>query len=138
MLTTTLLHPDILMALASNGHGARILIADGNFPVCTKTPVECKKVFLNLSAGMLKVTDVVNVLRDAVAIEAALGMMPPDGLLQPVHQAFREILGSDIPMRFVERFNFYDEACSVDTCLAIVTGDTRRFANILLTLGSVR
>jgi len=35
MLTTGLIHPGILRALAGAGHGARILIADANYPHST-------------------------------------------------------------------------------------------------------
>ena len=35
MLKTNLLHPEILSALGSNGHGSMLLIADGNFPFST-------------------------------------------------------------------------------------------------------
>ena len=35
MLKTTLLHPEILNALAGAGHGAQVLIADGNYPAST-------------------------------------------------------------------------------------------------------
>jgi RbsD / FucU transport protein family. len=32
MLKTRLLHPEILAALGEAGHGAQVLIADGNYP----------------------------------------------------------------------------------------------------------
>jgi L-fucose mutarotase len=32
VLTTRLLHPQILAALGEAGHGATVLIADGNYP----------------------------------------------------------------------------------------------------------
>lgn len=35
MLKIKLLHPDILVAPGSIGHGAKVLIADGNFPFST-------------------------------------------------------------------------------------------------------
>ena len=35
MLKQTLIHPDILEALAAAGHGSKILITDGNFPAST-------------------------------------------------------------------------------------------------------
>jgi L-fucose mutarotase len=35
MLKTKLLHPEILSVLGSNGHSAKILIADSNFPFST-------------------------------------------------------------------------------------------------------
>jgi len=35
MLKTRLLHPEILQALGSSGHGGQVLIADGNYPFST-------------------------------------------------------------------------------------------------------
>ena len=58
MLKINLLHPEILSVLGSNGHGARILIADGNYPFSTGVPPTARKVFLNLAPGMLSVVDV--------------------------------------------------------------------------------
>jgi L-fucose mutarotase len=138
MLKLKLLHPDILMALGSNGHGAKILIADGNFPFSTGTPQHCRKVFLNFSPGLLTVTDVLKVLVHYVPVERALVMVPPDNIEQPIHKEFKEILGSDIILKGEKRFEFYLESKSEDTCLAIATGETRRFANILLVIGSIK
>lgn len=138
MLKIELLHPDILMALGSNGHGSKILIADGNFPISTCGHPLCKKVFLNLSPGLLKVTDVLKVLKNYMVIETGVMMIPPDEVEQPVHAEFRQILGGDIQWVQKKRFEFYQEVKSEDTCLMIATGETRRFANIVLVMGSVR
>jgi L-fucose mutarotase len=138
MLKYQLLHPEILHALAANGHGARILIADGNFPVSTQPPAACKKVFLNLAPGLLSVTDVLKALLTAIPVESAIIMTPPDAASQPVHAEFKEIIGENISIQPLTRFDFYNAAGSPDVCLAIATGETRRFANILLTIGVVK
>jgi L-fucose mutarotase len=136
MLKINLLHPDILLALAGNGHGARVLIADANFPFATCTPATCKKVFLNLSPGVLTVTQVLKVIQDHIPIEKAIIMSPPDESPQPIHAEFREILGEGLIFKPEKRPGFYRETKSEDTCLLIATGDTRRFANILIVIGS--
>jgi len=136
MLKTNLLQPDILMALASNGHGARILIADANFPFTTCTPATCRKVFLNLSPGILTVTQVLKIIQDHIPVETAIIMIPPDESQQPIHGEFREILGDGIIFKGEKRAGFYHETKSEETCLLIATGDTRRFANILIVMGS--
>jgi L-fucose mutarotase len=138
MLKIKLLHPDILSALGSNGHGARILIADGNFPITTCSPLNCKKVFLNLSPGLLSVTDVLKVIVDYIPVESAIVMVPPDGSEQSIHVEFKDILNSDITLKAEKRSDFYREVRSEDTCLAIATGETRRFANILIVIGSIK
>ena len=38
MLKYRLLHPELLRALGEAGHGARVLIADGNYPLATRSP----------------------------------------------------------------------------------------------------
>lgn len=138
MLKTNLLHPEILSALGSNGHGSRILIADGNYPFTTGVPGKAQKVFLNLSPGMFSVTDVLKVIKDAIPIESYLIMLPPDETPQAIHDEFSDILGDSTPVTKVKRFDFYKEARSPDTCLVIATGEIRRFANILITIGVVK
>jgi L-fucose mutarotase len=44
----------------------------------------------------------------------------------------------DIPLTKYERFEFYEEASGPDTCLQIVTGEQRIYANLLLTVGVVK
>lgn len=36
MVSTRCIHPGILSALAHGGHGDKILLADGNFPLATR------------------------------------------------------------------------------------------------------
>jgi L-fucose mutarotase len=138
MLKTNLLHPEILSALGSNGHGSRLLIADGNYPFTTGVPEKALKVFLNLSPGMFSVTDVLKVIHSAVPIESYLVMLPPDETPQAIHDEFLSILGEETPVKKVKRFEFYNEARSADTFLVIATGEIRRFANILITIGVVK
>jgi L-fucose mutarotase len=138
MLKTKLLHPEILAALASNGHGARVLIADSNFPFSTCPPSNAKKVFLNFAPGLLVVTDVLSVLNEFIPIETAMVMVPPDGSIQPIHNEFEAILGPEIALKSLKRFDFYEEVKSPDTCLVIATGEERRFANILLVIGVIK
>ena len=138
MLKSKLLHPEILSALGSNGHGSKLLIADGNYPFTTGVPEKARKVFLNLSPGMLLVIDVLKVINDVAPVESYLVMLPPDGAPQAIHEEFQSILGVGTPVTKVKRFDFYKEARSEDTFLVIATGEMRRFANILITIGVVK
>jgi len=138
MLKTKLLHPKILSALGSNGHGSRLLIADGNYPFTTGVPEKAQKVFLNLTPGMFSVTDVLKVIKEAVPIESYIVMLPPDETPQEIHEEFLNILGESIPVTKVKKIDFYREARSQDTCLVIATGEIRSFANILITIGVVK
>jgi len=138
MLKTNLLHPEILEALASNGHGSMLLIADGNYPFTTGVNERAKKVFLNLAPGILTVTDVLKVLKEAVPVESYSVMVPPDEALQQIHEEFLNILGGNIPVERLKRFEFYRKSMSQETFLVIATGEKRRFANILLVIGVVK
>lgn len=135
MLTTTLLHPEILRALGRVGHGAQVLIADGNYPFTTGSPATADKVFLNLKPGMVKVTDVLEALVESIPLEAATVMVPDDKTDQPIFAEFRNLLPGSLSLVKIGRFEFYDRARSSDTALVIATGEQRIYANLLLTIG---
>jgi L-fucose mutarotase len=137
MLRYNLLHPQILAALGSAGHGARVLIADGNYPFSTHTAPGATQVYLNLAPGLLSVTDVLKVLNTAIPIEAAAVMMPADGPEPAIFTEFRSLLGCQLDLHLMERQKFYDTACSPQTALVIATGEQRVYGNILLTIGVV-
>jgi L-fucose mutarotase len=137
MLTTNLLHPELLAALGQAGHGSRVLIADGNYPFSTGTNPAARKVYLNLRPGLVSVLDVLEVLVKSIPIESALVMVPPDGPPPPIQADMRKLLPSAAAMQKKGRMEFYDEAKSPDTALVIATGEQRVFANILLVIGVV-
>jgi L-fucose mutarotase len=140
MLKSKLLHPDILQVLGSAGHGSKILIADGNYPFTTGAPSLAKRVFLNLMPGIPKVTDVLEAVISAIPIESAEVMIPPDdGAPKPaIHAEFRSILGADVPLKELKRYDFYETVKKGETQLVIATAEQRRFANILITIGVVK
>jgi L-fucose mutarotase len=138
MLTTRLLHPEILSALGRAGHGARVLVADGNYPFSTESPASAARVFLNLRRGLVRVTDVLEVLVDTIPIESALVMSHPQGIPVPAQEEFRTLLPSTVNLLGKPRLDFYAEAKAPSTALVIATGEERRFANVLLTIGVVR
>jgi L-fucose mutarotase len=137
MLMTSLLHPEVLEVLGRSGHGGRVLIADGNFPVSTKAPVTAARVFLNFAPGLLSVVQVLRPLLTVINAESAMVMVPPEGSWMPVHEEIRSVLPEPLDLRGLAREPFYAEALSPDTCLVIATGEQRRFANVLLTIGVV-
>lgn len=49
MLKTRLLHPEILAALGEEGRRAQVLIADGNYPLLTRSSSTAQRVYLNLA-----------------------------------------------------------------------------------------
>ena len=147
MLKGKLLHPQILAALARAGHGAKILISDGNYPHWVKRGPNAEVVFLNLAPGKLTCTEVLQSLLTAVPVENAQVMdyarTGPNALTDdpPIWNEFRQILhdaGSDLELEKIERFKFYDEAGTKEVALTVATGDQRIYANLLLTIGVVK
>ena len=49
MLKNGCIHPQIMQALSLCGHGDRILIADGNYPLAQRSG-DAQKVYLGLTA----------------------------------------------------------------------------------------
>ena len=136
MLLGKLIHPEILEALGRAGHNSKILIADGNYPFATAIGPRARQVFLNLSPGLVSVTDVLSVLVTAIPIEAASVMMPPDGPV-PIFAEFSALLPPDLELAPLERHAFYAAASDERVALLIATGEQRLYANILLTIGVV-
>ena len=132
MLTTTCIHPGIIKALSLCGHGSKVLIADGNYPLADKSG-NAEKVYLGVMPGLPTVTDVLKAVHSVVEIEKAKVMVPGDGTTPEIFKEFEEELG--LPLSGVGRFEYYDICCEPDVVLAISTGEKRVFANILLTIG---
>ncbi|GIF65611.1 transporter [Asanoa ishikariensis] len=136
MLKTTLLHPGIAGALGRAGHGSTILISDGNYPHSTGTKPGADVVFLNLRPGLVAVDDILTTVLTAIPVESAFVMRPADGPEPDIFPVFRQHL-DPVPLTALDRFAFYDKAREPDLALAIASGDTRLYANIILTIGVV-
>jgi L-fucose mutarotase len=144
MLKTTLLHPDILAALARAGHHAKVLIADGNYPASSTLGPNATLVCLQLSPGIPTVEQVLRALLPILPIERANTMMyertGPYALSQdpPVWPAFRQAItdaGLSLPLEPIEKWEFYKAVATPDHVLTVQTADQQRFANLLLTVG---
>ncbi len=146
MLKGQLIHPQILDVLGRAGHGSKILIADGNYPFCTKLGPHARLVNLNLSPGLVDCVQVLRALVTAIPIEDAAVMQyatsgPYALAVEPeIWGDFRDTLqaaGFTQPLNTIERFAFYDAAGTPDVALTIATGEQRIYANLLLTIGVV-
>jgi L-fucose mutarotase len=145
MLTTPLIHPQILAALGRAGHGATVLIADANYPSSTKTGPRAEHVWLNVRPGLVAAAEVLEPLAAVLPIEAAWVMAPlgegPYALEgEPeVWADYRHLLsaaGQPTPLDALERQVFYERASADDLALVIVTGDGHLYANLLLRIGA--
>ena len=135
MLTAKLINPDLIRALAACGHGDKILIADGNYPLASRT--ECDEddlIYLGLTAGIPTVTDVLEALHSVCEFEKAVVMMPDHGDEPEIFEEFRKELPG-VVFEKAGRYEFYDLCAEDDVKFAVSTGEKRTFANILLTIG---
>jgi L-fucose mutarotase len=131
------MHPQLLSALAKLGHGSWILISDGGYPHATASNPYSEKVFLNLAQGVLSVTQILEVLKETIPIEAAAVMTPPDGTMQPVFDEYKNVI-PDTPFEYIKQFDFYDRAKESNVGLLIASGDVRNYANLLIKVGYIK
>lgn len=140
MLKGTLIHPEMLAALGSMGHGSQVLISDGNFPHDTAPYEGAARVFLNLSPGVLTVSQVLDAVSAAISIER-VALMDPQDDADPRPEAHAQLIGSlpdGVVVDHIHRFDFYTATHSTNLGLVVATADLRPYANVLITIGVVR
>ncbi|MEW6303842.1 MAG: RbsD/FucU family protein [Verrucomicrobiota bacterium] len=144
MLKHQLLHPRINEILGRAGHHAKILIADGNYPASTKKGPNAELVCLNLSPGVVTVSQVLTALLSAVPVDHinTMGIPADDPYAQkgepPVWADYRRIIKASrlkLPLEPIQKWNFYHAVESPDHVLTIQTADQALWANVLLTMG---
>lgn len=133
MLTGNCIHPELMRVLSLLGHGDKILIADGNYPLASKSG-DAEKVWLGLCPGQPTTTGVLETLLSVINLEKAEVMDPADGTEPEIFGEFRKLLGG-MELSRLGRFQFYDACGEKALCLAISTGEKRTFANVLVTVG---
>lgn len=134
MLKGKLIHPQLMAALSACGHGDKILIADGNYPLDSKT-TDAELIYLGLTPGLPTVTDVLDAILSASNVEKAQVMTPGEGEAEPeIFDEFRKMLPGQ-ELEKLGRYEFYDACCVPGVKVAVSTGEKRTFANILITVG---
>ena len=141
MLKTKLAHPEILFALGKAGHGSKILLADGDYPVSTTKGINSTIVHLNICPGLVGCIELLEVLLPIVLVEKAEVMDVPSGQKAPdIWGEYKSLLSRNKhpdTLTKIERFAFYEEVAKDSTALIIQTGELREYANLLLTIGSL-
>lgn len=144
MLRHTLLHPKINEVLGRCGHHAKVLIADGNYPASTTLGPNAELVSLNLSPGLVTVTQVLQALVTAVPIDEANTMGIPEDDPYAAHgpppawAEFKSVIddaGLGIELKPIDKWDFYEAVASKHHVLTIQTADQALWANLLLTVG---
>lgn len=137
MLKTAVIHPTIMEALARSGHFAQVVIADGNLPVGAMTGPNSTTVHLNFRPGLLDALTVLEGILEVCPIQGAIVMEKPVEANAVIHDAYKALL-PDVTWDEMERWAFYDKIRAPETTLIIQTGEQRRFANLILTVGVVK
>ncbi|HFR4131164.1 RbsD/FucU family protein [Raoultella ornithinolytica] len=135
MIKTEIIHPDLLQALAQCGHKANILIADANYSFLTNSSPRARIIYLNFSPGLISSVVILQKMLGYINIEKAVLMFCPDDFDNTIAREYRTLLAESTAVEYVTREAFYALAKSSDTLLVVASGETRRFANILLTVG---
>mgnify|MGYP000173631526 CR=1 FL=1 len=138
MLKTKCLNPMLINALAKCGHGDRILIADGNYPLDSQANEGAERIYLNLTHGIPLVTDVLKVIEAVLPIESYTVMVDDTGNTSPIAEEFKAILPRDACCTKLGRFEFYEECRKEGLRAAILTGEQRLYSCIILTTGTVK
>ncbi len=137
MLKTPVIHPTILEALARSGHFAQVVIADGNLPVGALSGPNSTTVHLNFRPGLLDALTVLEGILDVCPVQGGTVMKKPAEANAEIHDAYKKMLG-DVEWSEMERWAFYDKIREPATTLIIQTGEQRRFANLILTVGVLK
>lgn len=144
MLKHTLIHPQITQIIASAGHHASILIADGNYPASSKKGPNAQVISMNLMPGLITCNQALQAVLSAVPIEAVNTMMyETEGQYAltedpPVWDEYRQTMKDvklGVELKPIEKWAFYDAVATPDHVLTIQTADQQRYANILLHVG---
>lgn len=135
MIKSDIIHPDLLQALAQCGHKANILIADANYSFLTNSSPQAHIIWLNFSPGLIGSVMILEKILGYINVEKATLMTSPAEFDNTIEREYRGLLSEMTELAHVERNAFYALAKSSDTLLVIASGETRRFANILLTVG---
>ena len=136
MLRYRLIHPELLEVLAAAGHGSQVLVADALYPHSTGAPQHARRIHLNLREGLVAATDIVEAIDEATYLEAAAFMQTAEGGESESVAEYRALLGHrDLAWTGIERFAFYEAAMAPSVAAVVVSGETRPYANLLLTLG---
>lgn len=133
MLTTKCINPEVVAAAALCGHGDKILIADGNYPLDAKSG-DAIKIYLGVSPGLPTVTQVLESLLSIINVEKAEVMLPADGTKADILSDFEALLPG-VGISGLDRNSYYEACCLPNVRLAISTGEKRVYGNLLITVG---
>lgn len=133
-----LLFPELLKVLAEMGHGDEIVLSDAHFPAyAAGVPV--------LQAAGVDVPQLLDAILDVWQLDqyvekpaVMMAAVPGDSLDENYVALCRKVMqehGEKGNIDFIDRFDFYDRTKKVH-CV-VVTGETRKYGNLLLKKGVI-
>ena len=135
----TILAPELLKILMEMGHGDELVIADGNFPGASHAQrlVRCDGHGVPpLLDAILQLFPLDTYVKQAAALMA---VVPGDKYKPEIWPNYKKIVQKHEPnfgdFEMMERFAFYDRARKAYAIVA--TGETARYANIILKKGVI-
>ena len=132
-----LISPELLMELASMGHGDEIVLADAHFPGDTYNENVIR-------ADGLKITDLLEAILPLFELDAyvdhplmMMDAVDSDELDPSVEESYLNSIHKTNPevpaILRIDRFEFYDRA--EDAFAVVMTGETAKYGNIILKKG---
>jgi L-fucose mutarotase len=132
-----LFSPELLATLYEMGHGDEIVLADAHFPGHSTNDLVIRADGLlieDLLGAILPLFALDSYVEDPVVMMACVPGDEPD---PEVEKGYRTVISAHAPdtppIRLIERFAFYKRAA--DAYAVVMTGDTRKYANIILKKG---
>ena len=132
-----LFSPELLATIYQMGHGDEIVLADAHFPGHSTNDMVIR-------ADGLKIEDLLDAVLPLFALDTyvedpvvMMQCVPGDEPDPAVEAGYRAVINKYAPdtpeIKFIERFDFYARASKAFT--VVMSGDTRKFANIILKKG---
>lgn len=135
----TILPPELLKILMEMGHGDELVVADGNFPGASHAQrlVRCDGHGVPaLLDAILQLFPLDTYVKQPAALMA---IVPGDKYKPEIWPIYKKIMQKHEPhfgdFEMMERFAFYDRARKAYAIVA--TGETARYANIILKKGVI-
>lgn len=134
---STLFSPELLAAIYRMGHGDEIVLADAHFPGESTNPQVIRADGLLIEAlldAILPLFALDNYVDDPVVMMACASGDEPDPTVEAGYRRVIDSYSPDTPsIKFIERFDFYERASQAFA--VVMSGDTRKYANIILKKG---
>ncbi len=130
------LSPDLLKTLAEMGHGDEIILADAHFPGHTvgKRVLRADGITISkLLDAIIPVFELDSYAPPLVMMQVGAGDTPDPEVEADYLAAIRRHAPAAPAPERIDRFAFYDRA--KDAFAVLMTGETRKYGNILLKKG---